>query len=54
MTENWRQGASLFQGRRAVGGHIELSHDALDFTPHVIDRKTGGRTVSIRLEADTE
>jgi hypothetical protein len=49
MTTPWEQRASLYQGRRAVGGRITVSPRQLEFAPHVLDRKTGGRSVRMDL-----
>lgn len=53
MTSNWEHTASLYQGRRAVGGRIEVGHGRLLFKPHAFDRKTGGRSLDVSLESIT-
>jgi hypothetical protein len=49
MTDNWDHGASRYQGRRAIGGRISVRRGVFEFAPHVFDRKTGGKPLSIGL-----
>lgn len=49
MDGSWQHGASLYQGPRAIGGRIEVGSDSLDFVPHLVDRTTGGRGLSVPL-----
>jgi hypothetical protein len=53
MTSSWEHGASLYQGRRAIGGHIKVGRGKFEFAPHVLDRKTGGRSLSVDLSSIT-
>lgn len=51
MTSSWEQGASLYQGRRAIGGRIKVGRGEFVFTPHVFDRNTGGNGFRTNLNA---
>lgn len=49
MTDSWDHGSSRYQGRRAIGGRITVRRGSFEFAPHVFDRNTGGKPLSIGL-----
>jgi len=53
MTTTWQHGASLYQGRRALGGHVKVANGKFEVEPHAFDRKTGGRPFSVSLSSIT-
>ncbi|MBD8605512.1 hypothetical protein IFT73_01480 [Aeromicrobium sp. CFBP 8757] len=53
MTTSWKHGASLYQGRRAIGGRIEVGRGRFEFVPHVLDRRTGGKPFTVDLRSIT-
>ena len=51
MATYWQHTASIYQGARAVGGHLRVDDKIMAFVPHAFDRKTGGKPLTMPLES---
>lgn len=48
--ENWSVIATLYQGNRGVGGKLKVENQRLRFSPHAVDRHTGGLGLDVPLD----
>ena len=47
----WSKVASLYDGRRAVGGRMHVGDGRLQFKPHAFDRALRGRSLDVPLSS---